>query len=324
MLVAVRKSSGLAWRLGGSGGRNVASTSEGFAPFGDYRTWYRVTGDLAASRASSTPPLVVLHGGPGCTHHYVLSLTDLATAGRAVIHYDQLGCGQSSHLPDRGADFFTVELFLAELDNLLVHLDIAGRYDVLGQSWGGMLAAEHAVRRPPGLSRLVIANSPASMALWRAEAGRLRSALPAEVQAVLDRHEAAGTVHDPAYLQATAAFYAKHVCRLQPMPPEVSRTFALMEEDPTVYHVMNGPNEFHVVGSLKDWDIRDRLDRIAVPTLVINGAYDEATDACVQPYVERIAGARWRRFADSSHMPHVEERQAYMAEVDRFLHGTPA
>ena len=291
------------------------TSREGLAPFGAFATWVRVTGDLGAG----PPPLVVLHGGPGCTHDYVEAFADLARTGRAVVHYDQIGTGRSTHLPDRGADFWTVELFLAELDNLLAHLGIAGRHAILGQSWGGMLAAECAVRRPTGLRALVIADSPASMTTWVAEANRLRAALPAEVQATLLAHEAAGTTDDPAYAAAVAAFNARHVCRVQPMPAEVQRTFDAIAADPTVYHTMNGPSEFHVIGSLKGWTIEDRLDRIAVPTLLISGAHDEAPEACVRPYASRIPDVRWRVFAESSHMPHVEEREATMAEVAAFL-----
>ena len=78
--------------------------------------------------------------------------------------YDQLDCGRSTHLPEKkgNEDFWTVKLFLAELDNLLSYLEIQGDYDLFGQSWGGSLAAEHAVRRPKGLKRLIITNSPAS------------------------------------------------------------------------------------------------------------------------------------------------------------------
>ena len=121
---------------------------EGQAPFRDYATWYRVTGDLSATKA----PLVVLHGGPGCTHDYVDSLKGIAATGRAVVHYDQLGNGRSTHLRDKGADFWTVELFLDELANLTRHLGIERGYHVFGQSWGGMLGAEHAVTRPSGLA----------------------------------------------------------------------------------------------------------------------------------------------------------------------------
>lgn len=129
---------------------------EGFAPFGDYQTWYRITGDLH----SPDTPLVILHGGPGCTHDYVDSFKDIASTGRAVIHYDQLGNGKSTHLREVKRDFWTVDLFLSELDNLLEHLGIENNYALLGQSWGGMLASEHAVRQPEGLKALIIANSP--------------------------------------------------------------------------------------------------------------------------------------------------------------------
>lgn len=290
--------------------------SEGYAAFGEYRTWYRITGELGGERL----PLVVLHGGPGCTHDYVDSFKDLAGDGRAVIHYDQLGNGRSTHLPAVDPEFWTVERFLAELANLLRHLGLA-RYALLGQSWGGMLAAEFAVRRPAGLAALVIANSPASMALWRAAAAQLRAWLPEPVQRTLALHEAAGSYGHPDYKAAADVFYARHVCRVQPWPIEVARTFAAIEIDPTVYHAMNGPNEFHVIGSLRDWDIVPRLDRVAAPTLVISGRHDEATPEAVAAYAERIPDARWHIFEHSSHMPHVEEREACMQVVGGFLAG---
>ncbi len=281
------------------------------------RSWYRVTGDLHVAKA----PLVVLHGGPGCTHDYVDSFKDLAATGRAVIHYDQLGNGRSAHLPERAGDrdFWTVDLFLGELDRLTAHLGISGRYDLLGQSWGGMLGAEHAVRQPKGLRRLVIANSPASMKTWVEEANRLRRDLPAAVQDTLTRHEAAGTIDSEEYQAASEAFYARHVCRLQPMPPEVQRSFDAIAADPTVYRTMNGPTEFHVTGSLKHWTIESRLHQISVPTLLISGRHDEATPLCVKPYADLIPDVRWIVFENSSHMPHVEEKEACLAAVADFL-----
>jgi L-proline amide hydrolase len=287
----------------------------GTVDFRAWQTWYRVTGRLGAGRE----PLVVLHGGPGAAHQYTLRIARLAEQGRPVVHYDQLGNGGSTHLPGAGADFWTVQLFLDELDNLLASLGIAGGYHLLGQSWGGMLAAEHAVRRPAGLRSLVIANSPASMPLWVAEANRLRGLLPPEIQRTLLAHEAAGTTEHPDYRAAEKVFYARHVCRIVPNPPEVEASFAAIEADPTVYHTMNGPNEFHVTGTLRDWSIIDRLDRVAVPTLLVSGRHDEATEATVQPYADRIPDVRWKIFPDSSHMPHVEEEDAYLHLVGEFL-----
>ncbi|MCS3515716.1 proline iminopeptidase-family hydrolase [Pseudomonas grimontii] len=289
---------------------------EGYADFGDYRTWFRVTGDLNSGRL----PLIVAHGGPGCTHDYVDSFKDLAATGRAVVHYDQLGNGRSTHLPQAPKDFWCVDLFLAELDNLIAHLGLRD-YALLGQSWGGILGAEHAVRQPVGLKALIIANSPASMELWCEAANELRQALPADVQATLQRHEDAGTTDTPEYRAASDVFYARHVCRIQPMPAEVARTFAAIDADPTVYHAMNGPTEFHVVGSMRNWTIIDRLSRIQVPTLLISGRFDEATPATVQPFADGIEEVQWQIFEQSSHMPHVEEREACMASVAAFLNA---
>ena len=291
-------------------------TKEGYVPFGEYRTWYRITGSLD----SPFLPLVVAHGGPGCTHDYVDSFKDIfALDGRPIIHYDQIGNGNSTRLPEKGPDFWRVELFLDELDTLLTHLGIQDRYAYLGQSWGGMLGAEHAVRQPKGLKALVIANSPANMQTWVAEANRLRRALPVDVQAILLKHEEAGTITDPEYVAASRVFYDRHVCRVVPWPEEVARTFAIMEEDNTVYRNMNGPTEFHVIGTMKDWTIEDRLPNIAAPTLLISGRHDEATPEVVRPYVERVPGLRWVLFEESSHMPHVEEKALCLATVSDFL-----
>lgn len=290
-------------------------TSEGFSPYKGYQTWYRISGDLQTCKM----PLVVAHGGPGCTHDYVDSFKDIANTGRPVIHYDQIGNGKSTHLRDKGADFWTVDFFLGELDALLAHLGIADNYALLGQSWGGMLGAEHAVRQPAGLKALVIANSPSSMPVWLAGAAELRAALPQEVQDTLDEHEAAGTIDSAAYQAATDEFYARHVCRVIPRPAEVQRTFDAMEEDPTVYHTMNGPTEFHVIGTMKDWSIIDRLPQITAPTLAFRGAYDEATTECLQPFWDLIPNVTPHVFPESSHMPHVEERADCMNVVEAFL-----
>lgn len=289
--------------------------SEGYAPFREYQTWFRICGDIH----SGLTPLVIAHGGPGCTHDYVDAFRDIALSGRAVIHYDQLGNGRSTHLPQQPADFWQPALFLNELDNLLQYLDIADNYALLGQSWGGMLGAEHAVTQPTGLKALIIANSPASMALWLQGAAELRAQLPADVQKTLLEHEAAGTLDSAEYKAASAIFYQRHVCRLDPWPPEVRRTFDAMDADPTVYHAMNGPTEFHVIGSMKEWTIIDRLEQIQIPVLLISGRYDEATPEVVQPFMDHIVGARWVIFDASSHMPHVEERDLCMKTVSDFL-----
>jgi L-proline amide hydrolase len=294
---------------------NSTKVVEGVATFGEWETWYRVTGDLSSDKT----PLVVVHGGPGCTHDYVLSIASIADTGRPVIHYDQLGNGRSTRLPDMKEDFWTVDLFLAELDNLLSVLGVKDRYFLLGQSWGGMLGAEHAIRRPAGLKALIISNSPASMALWASEAKILRGDLPPEVEEALDRHEAAGTTSDPEYLAAQKVYYDLHVCRVVPNPPEVQRTNDYMEQDAHVYNVMNGPNEFFCIGTLRNWTVVDQVKMITAPTLLASGRFDEATPGTVQPFFESIPDVRWEIFEHSSHMPFVEEPERYFSVVEAFL-----
>jgi L-proline amide hydrolase len=282
----------------------------------ELETWYRVTGDLGAGGPT---PLVALHGGPGATHDYLTSLTDLASSGRAIVLYDQIGNGRSTHLPERGAEFWTVELFVRELHNLVDALGIRERHHVLGQSWGGFLAQEYALTQPPGLRSLVLADTAASFPDFVAAANELRALLPPQVEATLRRHEESGTTDDPAYAEACDVFYRRHVCRLDPWPDEVVEAFAWIERDPTVYHTMNGPSEFHVIGSIRDWQSKDRLGGIRVPTLLVSGRHDEATPALQETLRDGIAGAEWVVFEDSSHMPHVEERERYMQVVGDWL-----
>lgn len=292
----------------------VSPSAKGTVPFGPYRTWYRVTGRLDGG----SPALVAVHGGPGSTHDYLLGLARFAELGWPVVHYDQLGNGGSTHLTDRGADFWTPSLFLDELANLLARLGV-GDYVLFGQSWGGLLAAKHAASRPAGLRGLVIANAPASYPLWLQEMKVLRERLPAGVNDTLLRHEAAGTTDSEEYFEAMMVFYNRHVCRLNPWPRDFMATFMEIYNNPTVYYAMNGPSEFHVIGSLRDWGVVDCLPDIAVPTLLLSGRHDEATPAAVQPYQDLIPDVRWTVFEESSHTPHLEEPRRFTEVLTEFL-----
>ncbi len=251
--------------------KGAVPAKEGRIPFHRHGIWYRIVGDR---EARGKLPLLCLHGGPGAAHDYLEPLEGMAATGRRVILYDQLGCGRSDHPHD--PSLWTVDLFVEEVGVVAEALGLE-RFHLLGHSWGGMLAMEYALTRPKSLASLVVASSPASISQWVAEANRLREGLPPDVQETLRKHEDANTTDDPAYEEAVLVFYRRHVCRIDPWPDYVNRTFAQLEENPEVYHTMNGPSEFHVVGTLRDWDITDRLAKIQVPTLVTSGRYDEAT-----------------------------------------------
>lgn len=203
-------------------------------------TWYKVIGDLSSNRR----PLVALHGGPGVNHEYLLILSDLTSSlSIPLVVYDQIGTGYSTHLPEKMGDitFWTDNLFLAELDDLLVHLRIQNNYDLFGHSWGGMLGARHAVRQPAGLKHLVLASTPADMKLWMVAQNALRDKLPQDARDVLAKHEADGTTDSKEYKNAVGAFYARYLCILDPMPEAILAGFGWIEKDPTVYLTMYVP-----------------------------------------------------------------------------------
>lgn len=292
------------------------TVSERIVAFGEYETWARIS--TPKEQSPGALPLFVLHGGPGMGHNYVLPFENLAASGRTVVHYDQLGCGNSTHLPNADPSFWTPGLFVSEFFNLAEALGFE-QYHVIGQSWGGMLTAEIAVRRPSGLQSLGILNSPASMQLWIAGAAELRALLPDGMDEKMRRFEADGNTDNPEYLLYVDEFYRRHVCQVDPTPPELAESNAQMEADPTVYYTMNGPNEFHVIGSMQDWSIIDRLGEINRPALVLAGEHDEATPETWRPFIDAIDDARQAVIADASHCSHLEQPEAALGVVGEFL-----
>lgn len=211
-------------------------------------TWYALYGSLTENKNNpDAVPLVVLHGGPGATHNYLKTLSLLSTGPytRPVILYDQIGCGNSTRLREYRKDdtLWRPQLFIDELNNLVHHLGIvSGGFDVLGQSWGGMLGAQYATTQPPGLRRLVIADSPADMEIWVTVANELRKLLPEETQWTLTRCEEEGRTDSEEYEGAVLQFYKWFVCRVEPMSKEFVETMDNLKEDDTVYYTMVSSN----------------------------------------------------------------------------------
>jgi L-proline amide hydrolase len=291
--------------------------TEGFIPFDGFRTWYRVVGE---GEDAGKLPLLCLHGGPGATWHHMEPYEALAADGRRVIFYDQLGCGNSGLSEPHETSMWTPQLYVREVQAVRDALGL-DRLHLLGHSWGGMLAMLYAIGQPPGLASLIVESSPASVPEWMVEVNRLRDELPSEVQATLVAHEEAGTTGHPEYEEAMMVFYRRHVCRTDPWPDFVNRTFEALAANPEVYNVMNGPSEFHVIGVIKDFDITADLGRIGVPTLLFSGRYDEVTPATMERVHQGIPGSELVVFEESSHMSQAEEPEAVLDLVRGFLAG---
>ena len=263
---------------------------EGFVAWRAGRTWYRIAGEPGRT------PLLGLHGGPGSTHHYFAPLERLADE-RPIVLYDQLGCGAS----ERPANVdWNLGLFLEELDAVRHALGLE-RVHLLGTSWGGMLALEHALARQQTIASLILSSTLASAAEWEIEVKRLRDAISLDDDAAAIRE-----------LDAQHVYRGEDRPELQAMRAGLGRS---------VYQAMWGPNEWTVVGSLRGWDVRTRLDEIRIPTLVLRGKYDLSTPAVAQTLLSGIPQAKDVVFDESSHMPVLEQTEDYLKEVRAFLHS---
>ncbi|MGH8187065.1 MAG: proline iminopeptidase-family hydrolase, partial [Steroidobacteraceae bacterium] len=247
---------------------------------------------------------------------YIEPMEALANSGREVIFYDQLGCGKSDQ--PRDPSLWTCELFCEEIGVIRKALGLE-HIHLFGHSWGGMLAIEYALARPQGLTSLVLAGSPPNIPRFIGAVHALVEQLPQRVQQMIAKHEAAGTMSDPEYHEATIEFAQRHLCRADPWPDCFQRTFEQFTQNPEVYNTMWGPSEFCATGTLKDWDRSPRLGEIDIPTLITSGRYDEATPAVMEELHRGIKGSRWVMFEESSHMPHIEEQGRYIRVVDEFL-----
>jgi proline-specific peptidase len=273
------------------------------------RVWYRREG------GGDRMPLLILHGGPGAASYYVEPLAERLAAHRPTIVYDQLGCGRSDKPDD--PSLWTLDRFCEEVDQVRDALGLEHCH-LLGQSWGGWLSVEYMCRGPEGITGLVLASTSASIPQFTGEARRLIEQLPEPARTTLIELGARGDYDRPEYGEAVQEFYRRHVCRLDPWPEALQRT-ADQLEDNQVYLTMNGPTEFDVIGSLRDWDRTADLHRIASPTLVTVGRHDELTPACSETLRDGIAGARMVVFEDSAHCAHLEEPELYAQVVEEFL-----
>ncbi|KAI0649017.1 proline-specific peptidase [Trametes meyenii] len=283
---------------------------EGFIPFAyqgeTHQTYYKLFGSL---EDRTRPPVVVVHGGPGISHDYLLPLADLAQQSYPVILYDQIGNARSTHLPHKPPSFWTIDLFLDELENLLAHFSVEDEYHIVGHSWGAMMGSEFIVRRrPAGLRRFVVSDAPAAVSDWGKSFKELLAKFPQDVKDAIAR----GFEDQEEYWNALMKVYVVHGCRAKPFPKDLE--YSLLQ----VY----GKDADRTVDEapiLSRWTIVDRLHLIEVPTLVINGRYDIAQDFVMKPYDDNIPNSRWITFENSSHTPFWEEREGYMEVVGSFL-----
>jgi len=201
-------------------------------------------------------------------------------------------------------------------------LGLEGFY-LYGQSWGGMLAIEYALKYQSHLKGLIISNMTASIASYVAYVNELRRQLPAESQRILERYEANGEYTAPEYEKVMfGEIYSRHLCRLAPWPEPLVRMIRHMNQK--VYNTMQGPNEFVVTGTFKDWDRWDDIKNITVPTLLSVGRFDTMSVADIKRMGTLIPNARVSICEKGSHCSMYDDQEFYFEDLVRFIKDVEA
>ncbi|MGO1076996.1 proline iminopeptidase-family hydrolase [Inquilinus sp. CA228] len=283
----------------------------------DRRDEIRVDGHkvVAYSFGSGPETVLCLNGGPGLPCDYLRDAHScLIDQGYRVVAFDQLGTGASDRPTD--PSLWTITRYVEEVETVRQALGL-GRVHLLGHSWGGWLGVEYALTHPEALKTVILEDTAADIPHLIGELERLRAALGPETVAMMQRHEAEGTLDHPVYQAAITILNHRHVCRLDHWPAPVKRSLDDWNMGP--YGTIQGPNEFLYTGNLKDWNRLPDMRRITVPVLITCGQHDELTPACALRMKLALPNARLHVFPNSSHMPFYEEPHAYYPVLLDFL-----
>jgi len=283
--------------------------SEGYVDIPGSKVWYRVVGSGEAT------PLLLLHGGPGGPCDELLPLEKLADE-RPIIFYDQLGGGKADRPDD--PSLWRIERFVQEVARVRKALGLK-EVHLYGHSWGTMLATDYMLTGPTGIKSLILASPCLSAKRWVEDADKLIAELPVETQETIKEYEEAGSTDSKKYQEAVFEYIKRHVCRLDPWPPELKEAAA--NTGIAVYHSMWGPSEFCPTGNLKDYDNTARLHEILIPTLLIVGEYDEATPEAAAWYKSLMPNASLVVIENGSHLAMWEETDAYIKALRKFLNS---
>lgn len=286
--------------------------TEGYLAYLGYQTYYRIIGP----GHPDLKPLVLLHGGPGSTHNYFELFDSLAASGRQLIMYDQLGCG-NSYVEGR-PDLWHAGTWVNELIALKNHLGLTS-FHLLGQSWGGMLAIEYLCdHQPKEVCSVILSSTLPASQLWGQEQLRLIRLMSEADQQLINHALATNNFSGEAYLAAEARYMRRYSADLPTAdsPEPLRRERRLGRES---YVTAWGPNEFFPNGTLKNWDYRNKLSTITCPTLVISGSNDLSTPLVAKTMADEIPHAQWELFANSRHMPFVDEPEKYLTLLTNWL-----
>lgn len=282
-------------------------------PVGEFKVWTKRFGNNPKIK------ILLLHGGPAMTHEYMECFeTFFQRQGFEFYEYDQLGSYYSDQPKD--SSLWTTERFVEEVEQVRQAIGAdSTNFFVLGNSWGGILAMEYALKYQKNLKGLLVANMVASSPEYGKYANevlakQMNPAVLLEVKAL----EAKKDFNNPRYMELLIPnFYQVHLCRLKVWPDALTRSMKHVNGE--VYTMMQGPSEFGVSGRLAKWDIKNRLKEITVPTLMVGAKHDTMDPKAMEEQSKMVKNGSYLFCPNGSHLSMWDDQQAFMNGVINFI-----
>lgn len=278
---------------------------------GKYKVWTKRFG-------KGDIKVLLLHGGPAMTHEYMECFESyFPNANIEFYEYDQLGSYYSDQPDD--SSLWTTARFVEEVEQVRQALGLGKEnFYLLGNSWGGILAMEYALKYQEHLKGLIVSNMVASIPRYAQYNEKLRSAMRKSLIDSLEVFENAGDYQNPDYVDlVTKEYYHKHICRLAEWPEPLQRSFRHL--NPVIYVMMQGPNEFKVGGRLLNWDRWNDLKEIKVPALMIGAKYDTMNPEDMEEMSKLVERGRYLYCPNGSHLAMWDDQEHYYPGIIQFL-----
>ena len=282
-------------------------------PVGDFKVWTKRFGNNPKIK------ILLLHGGPAMTHEYMECFeTFFQRQGFEFYEYDQLGSYYSDQPKD--SSLWTIDRFVEEVEQVrqAIGADSSNFY-ILGNSWGGILAMEYALKYQKNLKSLLVANMVASAPEYAKYAEEvLAKQMKPEVLAEVKELEAKKDFANPRYMELLMPnFYKEHLCRLTDFPDAFNRS--MKHANGEIYTMMQGPSEFGISGRLANWDIKNRLKDITVPTLMVGAKHDTMDPKAMEEQSKMVKKGQFLYCPNGSHLSMWDDQKVFMTGVIKFI-----
>jgi proline iminopeptidase len=281
-------------------------------PVGKFNVWTKKFGSNPRIK------VLLLHGGPAFTHEYLECFESFfPNEGFEMYEYDQLGSYYSDQPKD--SSLWVTERFVEEVEQVRKALGLTkDNFYLYGNSWGGILAMEYALKYQDNLKGLIISNMMASIPDYEKYNNMLRSKMRKGLLDTLDSYEKKNDFKNPVYQELVMKeYYSKHICRLPEWPDPVNRAFKHYNEE--IYVMMQGPSEFKTGGRLIKWDRKADLPKIKVPTLTIGANHDTMDPEHMKWMSTQVQQGRYLNCPDGGHLCMWDDQKHFFPGVIQFI-----